>query len=142
METPQVCNTPSNSLHCTMNPHHASSQALSCPRSLITAWTVFQILLYTGFCQLLSPSPPFTYPPFPASHGPLLTLPLSTFLGEWVESSMVMWDPRRVAGLPLTRAQCECKSGASYPPVQSSSRQPSASEQSLRRSKEAETRLI
>lgn len=62
---------------------------------------------------------PSLYPPPP--HLCLLQppppLPLSAFLGEWVESSMGMWDPRRAGGLPLTRAQYVCKPGASYQPV-------------------------
>lgn len=39
---------------------------------------------------------------------PPLSLPLSTFLGEWVESSMGMWDPRRAVGVCLLPEHSMC----------------------------------
>lgn len=49
-------------------------------------------------------------PSLPLSVPCSLLLPLPTFLGEWVESSVGMWDPSRSVGeFLLSRAQFVCK---------------------------------
>lgn len=61
----------------------------------------FKICFTQSFVIFLHPflSPPFTSP-ISASHAPLHPpLPLFTFLSEWVESSLGMWDTRRAGGL-------------------------------------------
>lgn len=74
------------------------------------------------------PSLHFYPPPLPLtalflslslSYSAPLPLPLSTFLSEWVESSMGMWDPRRAGGLRLTKEQYVCKLDDSYRPIRS-----------------------
>lgn len=90
------------------------------------SFIIYYVSLYSGFPHLFIsfliqfPIPPLPlYPPYLPLTAPMLLLPLSTFLGEWVESSMGMWDPRRAGGLPLTTAHFVCKPGASYQFIQS-----------------------
>lgn len=118
-------------------PNYQAATQISCEKTRSTAayqhegpilFTLFKILflqyfliflLLSSFCE-----PPSTHPSFHIPHPclfqpPSLPLPLSAFLGEWVESSMGMWEPSRAGGLPHTRTQSICKPGTPYRPLRS-----------------------
>lgn len=59
---------------------------------------VFPHLFFVFFPHSALMSLPSLFIPHLCLLQPPLSLPLSTFLGEWVESSMGMWDPRRAVG--------------------------------------------
>lgn len=125
VENPQPGSDPAlNSLYCIMDPHDVSSLALSLHSctpfssyhtnmAWLLSWGPFVIVLcftpsFVFFLYFFSSVFTLYIPHISASHGPLIPLPLLTFLGEWVESSMGMWDPRRAGGLLLTGAQWVC----------------------------------
>lgn len=128
---PSTMQCPSNGPFCITDPHDVSSLALSlhsCPcshiiylphkqfdeKSIMMA-TYYHciskmccsqsyLIFFTSF--FMHPSPPLS--PHLRLLQPPLPLPLFAFLGEWVESSIGMWVPRRAGGVCLLPEHSMC----------------------------------